>query len=85
MGIRDRIRTRLVKQFELQYVKELEEKKVTYEEWLAGGRGSDSHPNGAKAQSEGSILLLQAREGVLAQGAEDCIRSYFDEDRKSVV
>lgn len=79
MGIRDRIRTRLVKQFELQYVKELEEKKVTYEEWLAGGRGSDFHPNGAKAQSEGSILLLQAREGVLAQGAEDCIRSYFDE------
>ena len=79
MGIRERIKEGLTKRCEQQYEKELAAKSVTYEEWLAG-HDSDLGTRGQAAgrQQDGTILLLQASDGVLASGAEDRIRSYFD-------
>ncbi|MBQ8231510.1 MAG: glycosyltransferase [Lachnospiraceae bacterium] len=77
MGIRERIKEELTKRCEQQYEKDLAAKKVTYKEWLAG-HGDALFAGGQEArQQSGSVLLLQASDGVLASGAEDRIRSYF--------
>ena len=85
MGLFGRIKERLTERCELQYAKELEDKKVTYEEWLSVHGAASCGCKDADGQPQGSILLLQASEGTLAPGAEACIRNYFEAHPEVVI